>query len=131
MQINWVRKKYLCTCNISAAFNYVPFFFIAGWLYRKKFIKVKNASMTIQRWARGYLARRKVIYIYFLISKIQYWKKKLLKIFISKFQVFHIRRHHAAITMQRYIRGWVKRSQYLQAKDRTLRLQVCLQGVPD
>ena len=44
----------------------------------------------------------------------------------SKFQVFHIRRHHAAITMQRYIRGWVKRSQYLQAKDRTLRLQVSL-----
>ena len=57
-------------------------------------------------------------------------KKKLLKIFISKFQVFHIRRHHAAITMQRYIRGWVKRSQYLQAKDRTLRLQVCFTGGP-
>ena len=46
--------------------------------------------------------------------------------FVSKFQVFHIRRHHAAITMQRYIRGWVKRTQYLQAKDRTLRLQVIL-----
>ena len=68
-----------------------------GWLYRKKFRTVKNASLTIQRWARGYLARRKV---------------------------FHIRRQAAAITMQRYIRGWIKRTQYLQAKDRTLRLQV-------
>ena len=58
-------------------------------------------------------------------------EEKALKIFFfQKFQVFHIRRHHAAITMQRYIRGWVKRSQYLQSKDRTLRLQVIflLQG---
>ena len=85
-------------CNSNIGLDYYFQYLITGWLYRKKFIKVKNASLTIQRWARGYLARRKV---------------------------FHIRRHHAAITMQRYIRGWVKRTQYLQAKDRTLRLQVC------
>ena len=72
-------------------------FFFSGWLYRKKFRTTKNASLTIQRWARGYLARRKV---------------------------FHIRRQKAAITMQRYMRGWIKRTQYLRAKDRTLRLQV-------
>lgn len=70
---------------------------VKGWLYRKRFLKKKGATLTLQRWVRGYLARRKM---------------------------FHMKRQKAAITVQRYIRGWVKRSQFLQLKDRTIRLQV-------
>ena len=63
---------------------------------------MKTASMTLQRWVRGFLARRKVK---------------------------HMRRTRAAITVQRYVRGWVKRTQFLQSKDRTVRLQARIRGL--
>ena len=73
-----------------------------GWLYRKRFLSKKNSTQTLQRWVRGFLARRRV---------------------------FHIRRNKAAITMQKYIRGWVKKTQYLRKKERTIRLQARIRGL--
>ena len=40
-----------------------------------------------------------------------------------------MRRTKAAITLQRYVRGWVKKTQYLRAKDRTVRLQARVRGI--
>ena len=70
--------------------------------YRKRYQTVKGASSTLQRWVRGFLARRRV---------------------------HHMRQTKAAITLQRYVRGWVKKTQYLRAKDRTVRLQARVRGI--
>ena len=40
-----------------------------------------------------------------------------------------MRKTKAAITLQRYVRGWVKRTQFLQNKDRTVRLQARVRGL--
>ena len=81
-ELNLQISKWIPASFYKQKIDFVPFF-ITGWLYRKKFIKVKNASLTIQRWARGYLARRKVNNIFFINFCFQklLLKKKPLKIF--------------------------------------------------
>lgn len=69
---------------------------VRGFIARKKFLRKRNAASTIQRWVRGFLARRRV--------------KRL-------------RQKHAATTIQRYVRGWVKRVQYQRLRYTVLGLQ--------
>ena len=87
---------------VDTSISKINIIFPAGWLYRKKYRSTKTATMTLQRWVRGFLARRRVR---------------------------HMRKTKAAITLQRYVRGWVKRTQFLQAKDRTVRLQARVRGL--
>ena len=75
---------------------------VKGWLYRKRFMAKKNSTQTLQRWVRGFLARRRV---------------------------HHIRRTKAAITLQKHVRRWVKQTQYQRQKDRTVRLQARVRGI--
>ena len=74
---------------------------VKGFLYRKKYQKVRGATMTIQRWSRGFMARR---------------------------QARFMRRTAAIIKIQKIVRGWVKRVQYQRLKSRTVRLQARMRG---
>ena len=94
-------KKWQIQFIIFHKINTISLIFL-GWLYRKKYRSTKSATLTLQRWIRGFLARRKVR---------------------------HMRKTKAAITLQRYVRGWVKRTQFLQNKDRTVRLQARVRGL--
>ncbi|EFA06975.2 unconventional myosin-Va [Tribolium castaneum] len=62
---------------------------IRAFIWRKKYLRIKRCTINIQRYGRGYLAR------------------KLAE---------NLRREKAAKTLQRYVRGWVKRVQYQRLK---------------
>lgn len=74
---------------------------VKGWLYRKKYRKTKASTLTMQRWVRGFLARRRTR---------------------------HIRRTRAATSIQRFVRGWLKRVQYQRVQRSTIRLQAQIRG---
>jgi myosin-5 len=75
---------------------------VKGFLYRKRFMARKNATLTMQRWVRGFLARR---------------------------QARFMRRTRAAITIQKKVRGWVKRVQHQRLRNRTILLQARARGL--
>ncbi|XP_018563166.1 unconventional myosin-Va isoform X1 [Anoplophora glabripennis] len=58
---------------------------VRSFIWRKKYLRIKKSTLLIQRYSRGFLARR-------LAS--------------------NLRRERAAKTIQRYVRGWAKRVQY-------------------
>ena len=74
---------------------------VKGWLYRNRYKRMYAATKTVQRFVRGFLARR---------------------------QVQHKRKTKAAITLQKNARGWVKRKQYQELRERTIRLQTQIRG---
>ena len=90
-----LRSEKLRCCGIMIQKN------VKMWLYRKRYQQIYKATKTIQRFARGFVARR---------------------------QVHHKRKTKAAITIQKNVRGWVKRKQYQELRDRTIRLQTQIRG---
>ncbi|GJQ86816.1 Myo5 [Trypoxylus dichotomus] len=62
---------------------------IRTFIWRRKYLRMQNAIYNIQRYARGYLARRRAD---------------------------NLRRNRAAVTIQRYFRGWTKRTQFKSLK---------------
>ena len=90
-----LRSEKLRYCGIMIQKN------VKMWLYRKRYQRIYNATKTIQRFARGFVARR---------------------------QVHHKRRTKAAIILQKNVRGWVKRKQYQELRERTIRLQTQIRG---
>ena len=74
---------------------------VKGWLYRNRYQRIYKATKTIQRFARGFVARR---------------------------QVQHKRETKAAITIQKNVRGWVKRKKYNELRERTIRIQTHIRG---
>ncbi|XP_067003336.2 unconventional myosin-Va [Anabrus simplex] len=75
---------------------------VRAFICRKKYLRIQRATRCIQRYVRGYLARRRV---------------------------YHIRRRKAAVTIQKYVRGWVKYSQYQRSKRCIVALQARGRGV--
>ncbi|KAF5304800.1 hypothetical protein FQR65_LT07817 [Abscondita terminalis] len=74
---------------------------VRAFIYRRKYLRLKKSVCGIQRYGRGYLARR-------LADKL--------------------RRNKAAITIQRYVRGWVKRIQYNRTSSILQKLQTRARG---
>ncbi|KAJ9582514.1 hypothetical protein L9F63_003128, partial [Diploptera punctata] len=75
---------------------------VRAFICRKKYLRKHRATRCIQRYARGFMARRRV---------------------------YHIRRNKAAICIQRHIRGWVKRTQFRKTKLCILGLQARARGL--
>ena len=73
-----------------------------AWLYRRKYLRQKQAAQTMQRWIRGFLARRRTD---------------------------KIRKTKASITIQKNVRGWLCRVKYHRLRNRTVRLQARVRGV--
>uniref|UniRef100_A0A4W3K9M5 Unconventional myosin-Va n=1 Tax=Callorhinchus milii TaxID=7868 RepID=A0A4W3K9M5_CALMI len=74
---------------------------IRSWLQRKKFLRMKRAAITIQRYVRGYQAR---CYAQFL------------------------RRTKAAVTIQKYQRKHAARKRYLRVRAATIVIQSFVRG---
>ncbi|XP_073474828.1 unconventional myosin-Va isoform X2 [Aquarana catesbeiana] len=74
---------------------------IRSWLLRKKYLRMKKAAITIQRYVRGYQARC-----------------------LAKF----LRRTRAAIIIQKFQKMYVVRKRYIHIQSITLRLQTYLRG---
>lgn len=74
---------------------------LRAFIHRKKYLKLRTAILNLQRYSRGFLARRKAT---------------------------ELRQTKAAITIQRYVRGWVKRAQYKRLQYCILRLQTRCRG---
>ncbi|XP_017772501.1 PREDICTED: unconventional myosin-Va [Nicrophorus vespilloides] len=74
---------------------------VRAFIWRKKYIRIKKAIHNLQRYSRGYLARR---------------------------LANDLRRNKAAIIIQRYTRGWVKRTQYKKKQQLLLGIQRFARG---
>jgi len=75
---------------------------VRAFICRKKYLRKVKAVQCIQRWARGFVARRRV---------------------------YHIRRNKAATTIQRHVRGWLKRTQFRRTQRCVLGLQTRARGL--
>ncbi|KRT84142.1 Myosin head, partial [Oryctes borbonicus] len=62
---------------------------VRAFTCRRKYLRLMNAVYNIQRYGRGYLARRRAD---------------------------NLRRNRAAVTIQRYVRGWIKRTEFKSLK---------------
>lgn len=75
---------------------------VRGFLCRKRYRKMLKSILGIQRYARGYIARKKAE---------------------------NIRCNRAAIKIQTRVRGWIKRTQYLRLKRTALGIQAHGRGL--
>eukprot|EP00095_Tigriopus_kingsejongensis_P008891 maker-scaffold566_size135349-snap-gene-0.26 protein:Tk08891 transcript:maker-scaffold566_size135349-snap-gene-0.26-mRNA-1 annotation:"myosin va" len=91
-----LRSKKLRDCGIMIQKH------VKGWLYRKKYRTTQASTLTLQRWVRGFLARRRTR---------------------------HMRRTKAAITIQTCTRGWLQRMQYQKIQRSAVLLQARARGL--
>ncbi|XP_043239041.1 unconventional myosin-Vb-like isoform X1 [Amphibalanus amphitrite] len=75
---------------------------VRGWLLRKRYQTVRGATCTLQRWVRGFMARRRVR---------------------------HLRRTAAAVLLQSQARGFVARRRYQRLQRLALGLQARARGL--
>lgn len=75
---------------------------VRRFVYRNKYARLRRSVLGIQRFARGYLARR-----------------------VAE----SIRQTRAAIKIQRYVRGWIHRKVYCQLRACILGLQTSVRGM--
>ncbi|XP_037046669.1 unconventional myosin-Va-like isoform X1 [Bradysia coprophila] len=81
-----VRKKYIIVVQSM----------VRRFVYRHRYNRLRKSVLGIQRYARGYMARRKAD---------------------------QLRKNRAAVTIQRYVRGWVARNKFVQARKSVLGIQ--------
>uniref|UniRef100_F6YFT5 Myosin VA n=1 Tax=Monodelphis domestica TaxID=13616 RepID=F6YFT5_MONDO len=119
---------------------------IRGWLLRKKYLRMKKAAITIQRYVRGYQAR---CYAKFLrrtnaATVIQkYWRMYVvrkryqtrraatiilqshLRGYMARNRFRKILREHKAIIIQKHVRSWLARLHYKRCLKAIVYLQCC------
>ncbi|XP_029160851.1 unconventional myosin-Va isoform X2 [Nylanderia fulva] len=74
---------------------------VRGLIYRNRYLKIRRAILGLQRYGRGYIARRKAE---------------------------AIRRERAVIKLQAHLKGWLQRRWYLEVKRTILALQTYGRG---
>ncbi|KAM4749654.1 unconventional myosin-Va isoform 3-T3 [Rhinophrynus dorsalis] len=83
---------------------------IRGWLLRKKYLRMRKAAITIQRYVRGYQAR----------CFAQFLRRTRAAIIIQKFQRMYVvrqkyrRMQSVTLALQSYLRGYAARKRYQQ-----------------
>uniref|UniRef100_A0AAG5DD74 Myosin motor domain-containing protein n=1 Tax=Anopheles atroparvus TaxID=41427 RepID=A0AAG5DD74_ANOAO len=85
------RKKYIVVVQSL----------IRRFVCRRRYLRLKQTALGLQRHARGMLARKRAD---------------------------NLRKNRAAITIQRYTRGWLQRKKYVQIRRAVLGLQTCARG---
>uniref|UniRef100_A0A8D2LYI1 Unconventional myosin-Va n=1 Tax=Varanus komodoensis TaxID=61221 RepID=A0A8D2LYI1_VARKO len=119
---------------------------IRGWLLRKKYLRMKRAAITIQRYVRGYQARCLATFLRrtkaaITIQKFQrmYATRKryrhtraativlqsYLRGYIARRRYWKMLREHKATIIQKHVRGWLARSHYHRALEAVVFLQCC------
>ncbi|PNI74809.1 MYO5A isoform 8 [Pan troglodytes] len=119
---------------------------IRGWLLRKKYLRMRKAAITVQRYVRGYQAR---CYAKFLrrtkaATIVQkYWRmyvvrrrykirraativlQSYLRGFLARNRYRKILREHKAVIIQKRVRGWLARTHYKRSMHAIIYLQCC------
>ncbi|KAK7077772.1 Unconventional myosin-Va, partial [Halocaridina rubra] len=90
-----LRADRLCACGVMIQKN------VRMFIQRKRYRTIRMATMTIQKFSRGLMARRRV---------------------------HHMRRTAAAIKIQACVRGWLKRIRYQRLKYTVIRIQSRARG---
>lgn len=119
---------------------------IRGWLLRKKYLRMRKAAITVQRYVRGHQAR---CYAKFLrrtkaATIIQkYWRmyvarrrykitrtativlQSYLRGYLARNRYHKILREHKAVIIQKWVRGWLARTCYRRSIHAIIYLQCC------
>nr|XP_010598394.1 unconventional myosin-Va isoform X6 [Loxodonta africana] len=119
---------------------------IRGWLLRKKYLRMRKAAITVQRYVRGYQAR---CYATFLrrtkaATIIQkYWHmyvacrmykirraativlQSYLRGYLARNRYRKILREHKVVIIQKWVRGWLAQKQYKRSMHAIIYLQCC------
>ncbi|XP_023588257.1 unconventional myosin-Va isoform X4 [Trichechus manatus latirostris] len=119
---------------------------IRGWLLRKKYLRMRKAAITVQRYVRGYqawcyatfLRRTKAATI---VQK--YWHRYVvhrryeitraatvvlqshLRGYLARNRYRKILREHKAVIVQKWVRGWLARTHYKRSMHAIIYLQCC------
>lgn len=120
---------------------------IRCWLARKKYLRMKHAATTIQRFVRGYQARclakflrrtRAAIIIQkyqrMYIQKTCYKRKQaaalamqcILRAYMARQLYKALLREHKAIIIQKMVRGWLARQWFKRSLKAIVYLQCCI-----
>ncbi|XP_067874083.1 unconventional myosin-Va isoform X5 [Heterodontus francisci] len=119
---------------------------IRSWLQRKKYLRMRKAAITIQRYVRGYQARCYAQFLRrtraaILIQKYQRMyaaRQKFLRIrsaaiviqsfvrgFRGRQQYKAVLRDQKAIILQKHVRGWMAKRKYRRTHNAIVYLQCC------
>ncbi|XP_029111991.1 unconventional myosin-Va isoform X2 [Scleropages formosus] len=120
---------------------------IRCWLARKKYLRMKSAAISIQRYVRGYQARCLAKFLRrtraaIIIQKYQrmYVERKrykrqqaaalaiqcILRAYMARQQYQALLREHKAIIIQKWVRGWLARQWYKRSLAAIVYLQCCV-----
>uniref|UniRef100_A0AAR2JVK7 Unconventional myosin-Va n=1 Tax=Pygocentrus nattereri TaxID=42514 RepID=A0AAR2JVK7_PYGNA len=120
---------------------------IRCWLARKKYLRMKHAAITIQRYVRGYQARclatflrrtraATIIQKYqrMYVARSSYRRKQaaalamqcILRAFMARQLYRALLREHKAIIIQKMVRGWLARQWYKRSLAAVVYLQCCM-----
>ncbi|MFT7816534.1 unconventional myosin-Va isoform X3 [Arapaima gigas] len=120
---------------------------IRCWLARKKYLRMKNAAISIQRYVRGYQARCLAKFLRrtraaIIIQKYQrmYVERKrykrlqaaalaiqcILRAYMAKQLYKALLQEHKAIIIQKRVRGWLARQWYKRSLAAIVYLQCCV-----
>ncbi|KAF4017448.1 hypothetical protein G4228_008509 [Cervus hanglu yarkandensis] len=119
---------------------------IRGWLLRKKYLRMRKAAITVQRYVRGHQAR---CYAKFLrrtkaATIIQkHWRmyvarrrykitrtativlQSYLRGYLARNRYHKMLREHKAVIIQKWVRGWLARTSYRRSIHAIIYLQCC------
>uniref|UniRef100_A0A8D2LY73 Unconventional myosin-Va n=1 Tax=Varanus komodoensis TaxID=61221 RepID=A0A8D2LY73_VARKO len=86
---------------------------IRGWLLRKKYLRMKRAAITIQRYVRGYQAR--CLATFLRRTKAAITIQKFQRMYATRKRYRHTRA--ATIVLQSYLRGYIARRRYWKVRE--------------
>ncbi|XP_036390420.1 unconventional myosin-Va isoform X8 [Megalops cyprinoides] len=120
---------------------------IRCWLVRKKYLRMKSAAITIQRYVRGYQARCLAMFLRrtraaIIIQKFQrmyverkrYRRQKaaaliiqcILRAYMARQHYQALLREHKVVILQKNVRGWLARCWYKRTLSAIIHLQCCV-----
>uniref|UniRef100_A0A803SSY7 Myosin VA n=1 Tax=Anolis carolinensis TaxID=28377 RepID=A0A803SSY7_ANOCA len=119
---------------------------IRGWLFRKKYLRMRKAAITVQRYVRGYQARCLASFLRrtkaaTIIQKFRrmyatrkrYRRTRASTVALQSYMRGYLARkkyrrmleEHKAIIIQKHVRGWLSRKRYQKTLKGIVYLQCC------
>lgn len=100
---------------------------IRCWLARKKYLRMRESAITLQRHVRGHQARWYVD-IKQQQNRVVKGNRNPLNVFFSASYVKLLRRTRAAVVIQRSVRMWATRRRYQQQRSAAITIQCFLRA---
>merc|ERR1719336_1678895 len=101
-----LRSDKLRACGVMIQKN------VRMWLYRKKYQRTQGATRVIQRWVRGFMARRRVRTLRREAAAVKLQSR--VRGFLELRKYSRLRR--LAVGLQAQVRGWQARKQFQEMK---------------